>query len=97
MDVSVERLAGLYIKPDNDELVFSFICRINSGQIMLTDEADQIDWFDLNDIPENTSLRQIDRIRDVFILEQKLILINHQEAASNRSLSSDSDHVQIFS
>jgi len=65
LDVVVERLAGLYSKPENDEVVFSFVCRAVGGALCLTDEADQVAYFAVDDIPANTSRKQVERINDV--------------------------------
>jgi len=51
-------------KADKDELVFSFACRVTGGQLSLTDEADACQYFDLGDIPPNTSPKQVARIHD---------------------------------
>lgn len=65
-DVEVVKLAGVYSKPQNDEVVFSFLCKIVGGEFKYNEEADQIKYFSLDDIPENTSPRQVERIKDYF-------------------------------
>jgi 8-oxo-dGTP diphosphatase len=62
--VAIERLAGVYSKPDQAELVFSYVCTILAGIPTLTDEADQIAYFALGEIPTNTSIKQVERIHD---------------------------------
>ena len=64
LDVTVDRLAGLYSKPDQNEIVLSFLCKVVDGNITLTDEADQIVYFGIDNIPSNTSPKQVERIRD---------------------------------
>jgi hypothetical protein len=41
---------------------------------MLNDEARDIKYFALNDIPKNTSPRQVGRIQDYFSGNQELVL-----------------------
>ena len=65
-DVEVTRLAGVYSKPDDDEVVFSFECKIIGGEMTLNEEARDIKYFSLNEIPPNTSERQVERIKDLF-------------------------------
>jgi len=65
LDVTVEYLAGVYSKPESDEVVFSFVCRVVGGALRLTDEADQVAYFVIEDIPANTSRKQVERIKDV--------------------------------
>lgn len=64
LDVRVDRLAGVYSKPESNEIVFSFVCTIVGGTIIQTNEADIISYFELKDIPSNTSPKQVERIRD---------------------------------
>lgn len=64
LEVEVERLAGLYYKPEQGEVVFSFLCKIMNGEITLTEEADQIKYFKFSELPSNTSAKQVERIKD---------------------------------
>ena len=59
-------LSGVYSKPDKNEVVFSFFCRATGSAIQLTDEADQIEYYQLDRIPSNTSPKQVERIKDYF-------------------------------
>ena len=63
LDVRVERLAGVYAKPDQNEIVFSFVCQVVGGRIAVNDEADRIAYFPLEEIPSHTSPNQVERIR----------------------------------
>jgi len=65
LDVEVVRLAGVYSKPDKNEMVFSFICKILSGEMAPNDEADKIEYFDIDKLPQNISAKQVERIKDV--------------------------------
>src|SRR3989344_7059239 len=64
LHVDVERLSGVYAKPDKDEIVLSFVCKIVGGKMKATDEADRIEYFALENIPSNTSPKQVERISD---------------------------------
>lgn len=57
-------LTGVYSKPDKNEIVLSFVCQITGGEITLTDEADKIKYFEVSQIPKNTSPKQVERIKD---------------------------------
>ncbi len=65
LEVEVVRLTGIYYKPEQNEVVFSFLCKITKGEITLTDEADRIEYFEFQEIPSNSSPKQIERIKDV--------------------------------
>ncbi len=64
LDVAIERLVGIYAKVDKDELVFAFTCRLVGGQLVLSDEADQHRFFAVDQIPANTSPKNVERIHD---------------------------------
>lgn len=64
LDVEIEKLAGVYSKQGKNEVVFSFICKVIGGKITLNDEADRIEYFDLDKLPANTSPNQVQRILD---------------------------------
>lgn len=64
LDVVVERLVGVYGKENENDFVFAFVCRVVGGQLSATDEADESRFFQVADIPFNTSPKQVERIRD---------------------------------
>ena len=66
IEVEVSRLLGVYSKPDDGDLVFSFLCRRTGGEIALSDEADRIEFFRADELPPNTIPKQVERIADFF-------------------------------
>ncbi|MCW5876405.1 MAG: NUDIX domain-containing protein [Anaerolineales bacterium] len=64
LTVVVERLAGVYFKPEADEIVFSFVCQAVGGALTLNVEADRLDYFPISKLPENMSAKQVERIQD---------------------------------
>lgn len=64
LDVHVDRLAGIYHKPEKNEIVFSFVCSVTSGGLMVNDEADKMEYFVPDSLPKNTSPKQVERIQD---------------------------------
>ena len=74
LDVEVKKLIGVYSKAEKDEIVFSFECKINSGSITLSDEADKIEYFSLADLPKNTVPKQVERIKDYFKKQEDTVL-----------------------
>ena len=72
--VETERLSGVYYKPENNEIIFSFVCKIIDGEITLTDEADQINYLDVNDFPQNVSPKQKERAEDALLKKEKSVL-----------------------
>jgi ADP-ribose pyrophosphatase YjhB (NUDIX family) len=64
LDVGSMRLVGVYNKEGQNDIVFCFVCTIVGGAITLNDEADKIEYFDMDKIPKNISPRHVERIRD---------------------------------
>lgn len=73
LDAEIESLAGVYSKPDKNEIVFSFACKVIGGEITLNDEADKIEYFEIDKIPPNTSPKQVERIKDLMTNPEKTI------------------------
>ncbi|MBI2483436.1 NUDIX domain-containing protein [Candidatus Uhrbacteria bacterium] len=63
VQVVVEQWSSISFKPQNDDLVFTYICRVVGGALRTSAEADEIAYFPVDAIPENTSPRQVERIR----------------------------------
>jgi len=72
--VKVDRLAGIYHKPDKNLTVFSFVCSIVGGHLKTTNEADEIKYFHINEIPKNISQKQVERIKDALETTDKTLL-----------------------
>jgi ADP-ribose pyrophosphatase YjhB (NUDIX family) len=64
LEVEVSRLAGVYSKPEQDEIALSFVCRSLGGELTLNDEADKIEYFEVSKLPRNTVPKQVERIKD---------------------------------
>jgi len=83
LDVTIERLVGVYGKPIKDEMVFAFACRIVGGQLTVTDEADAHMFFALDHIPRNTLPKHVERIEDALRAEPQPVF-RRQMAPSAR-------------
>ena len=59
LDTKILRLSGIYNKPTKNEVVFSFVCSIESGRFKPTAEADEIKYFSLSNLPSNTVPKQV--------------------------------------
>jgi ADP-ribose pyrophosphatase YjhB (NUDIX family) len=74
LEVEVSRLAGVYSKPEQDEIVLSFVCKSVGGEITLNDEADKIGYFEISKLPPNTVPKQVERIKDAIAGQAGAIL-----------------------
>jgi ADP-ribose pyrophosphatase YjhB (NUDIX family) len=75
-DVEISELLWLYYKPEKDDLVFQFVCKITWWELILNLEANQIEYFDRKQLPSNTSPKQVERINDYFEKNKKIIMKN---------------------
>ena len=50
LEVDILKLIGVYDKPEEKDIAFSFYCNIVGGKIKLNDEADKIEYFELDDL-----------------------------------------------
>ena len=64
LEVEVKRLQGVNTKINSDDIVFSFECVVAGGKLELTEEADELRYFLLGDIPANFPPRQLERLKD---------------------------------
>ena len=85
VDAKVSRLAGIYVKPDQDDIVFSFECRIVSGEPTTSDEAQEVRYFSVDALPSNTSPKQVVRILDALQNPDTTLLLT-QTGKSSREL-----------
>lgn len=85
LEVTIDRLVGVYGKAEKDELVFSFVCRIVGGELQETDEADACRFFSLSEIPHNTSPKQIERIHDA-LKDRESPVFRRQSGPSTREM-----------
>ena len=83
LEVAVERLAGVYVKPEAGEIVFSFLCRVVGGALTPTDEADRHEYYPPERLPANTSRKQAERIADA-ISGYADVVLKEQRGPSSR-------------
>jgi 8-oxo-dGTP diphosphatase len=73
LNVEIVRLAGIYSKPDINEIIFQYVCTAIGGKLTLNDEADKIEYFAYEDIPLKTIKIHIARIKDVLENPNELV------------------------
>jgi ADP-ribose pyrophosphatase YjhB (NUDIX family) len=74
LEVEVVKLSGIYSKPLTDEVVLNFICKISGGKLITTEEADAHKFFSLQELPDNTVSKQVERIRDALSAQPEVQL-----------------------
>jgi len=73
-EAEVIKIAGVSFKPDKDNVVFTFLCKVLGGQSTLSRESDKIEYFEIDKIPKNTVIKQLERIKDVLNNPDEVIL-----------------------
>lgn len=64
VEIRTSKLMGVYTKPEQTEIVFSFVCQLGAVEINLNDEADKYAYFGIDQLPSNFSPKQVARIKD---------------------------------
>ena len=74
LEVAVERLIGVYSKPQKQEVVLLFRCAITGGTLMATEESRECRFFAPDDLPRNTLPKHRQRIEDALLDRPEAIL-----------------------
>lgn len=84
LEVEVERLVGLYSKPQKHEMVLTFEARVVGGTLEPSDEADQHLWVQPTDLQSYSVLpKHLERIQDALRAESAAI-VKDQRSPSTR-------------
>jgi 8-oxo-dGTP diphosphatase len=79
--VEVERLVGVYSKPQKQEVVLTFLCQVTGGQLTATEESRECRFFLPADMPVNTLPKHRQRVEDA-LLNQPQAIIRDQRSSS---------------
>jgi 8-oxo-dGTP diphosphatase len=74
LQVEVERLVGVYSKPQKAELVLSFSCKVTGGTAQATEEARACRYFAPENLPANTLPKHRQRVEDALLKRPEAIL-----------------------
>jgi ADP-ribose pyrophosphatase YjhB (NUDIX family) len=88
LEVEVERLVGVYSKPQKQEVVLTFRCNVLAGTPQPTEEMRESRYFRPDALPENTLPKHRQRIEDA-LLNQCAAIIRAQltSTAEDQGLS----------
>jgi ADP-ribose pyrophosphatase YjhB (NUDIX family) len=81
LEVEVERLVGVYSKPQKQEVVLTFRCHITGGTLQPTEETSESRFFPPDAIPANTLPKHRQRIEDA-LLNQCAAIIRAQRSST---------------
>jgi len=74
LEVKVERLVGVYSKPQKQEVVLTFICQVNGGTLQSTEETRESRYFAPDALPINILPKHRQRIQDALLNQQGAII-----------------------
>jgi 8-oxo-dGTP diphosphatase len=74
LEVQVERLVGIYSKPQKQEVVLTFRCKVIGGALQATEESRACAYFSPDALPRNTLPKHRERILDALLNQQPAIL-----------------------
>jgi 8-oxo-dGTP diphosphatase len=66
VEVRVGRLAGVYSKPQKQEVVLTFLCHVEGGALTETEEIVECRYFPPDALPANTLPKHAERVRDAW-------------------------------
>jgi 8-oxo-dGTP diphosphatase len=81
LDVAVEYLVGVYSKPQKQEVVLTFRCRVIGGELSATEESRECRFFPPNALPENTLPKHRQRVEDA-LLNQSHAIVRDQRSST---------------
>ena len=74
LEVKVERLIGVYSKPQKQEVVLTFRCQVIGGTLQSTEETRESRFFMPDALPGNTLPKHRQRIEDALLNQQSAII-----------------------
>ena len=74
LEVEVEQLAGVYSKPQKQEVVLTFRCRTIGGMLQPTEEVRENRYFAPGALPSNTLPKHRQRIEDALLNQQSAVI-----------------------
>jgi 8-oxo-dGTP diphosphatase len=74
LQVQVERLVGIYSKPQKQEVVLTFRCKVIGGELRATEESRACRYFSPIALPPNTLPKHQERVADALLNQQTALL-----------------------
>ena len=89
LEVTVDRLVGVYSKPQKQEVVLTFHCRRMGGTLTETEESRACRYFAPHELPSNTLPKHRQRVEDALLNQPQAIIRNQlTSTAEDQQLSS---------
>jgi ADP-ribose pyrophosphatase YjhB (NUDIX family) len=82
LNVEIERLVGVYSKPQKHEVVLTFQCRVTAGTPHATEESRACRFFPPDTLPTNTLPKHRQRIEDALLKEPQALLRDQRSTSA---------------
>lgn len=82
LDVAIDRLVGVYSKPQKQEVVLTFLCHVTGGTLTATEESRDCCFFPIDELPENTLPKHRQRIEDALLNRPSAILRDQRSSTA---------------
>ena len=83
LEVEIERLVGVYSKPQKHEVVLTFSCHAIGGTPQETEETRECRYFAPDNLPSNTLPKHRQRVEDA-LLNQASAILRAQRTSSSQ-------------
>ena len=76
VEIAIERLVGVYSKPQKREVVLTFLCHLAdpTAQPGVSDEISEVGWYTANALPEQTLPKHRQRVEDAALGQEAAIV-----------------------
>ena len=74
LEVGVDHLVGVYSKPQKQEVVLTFVCRVLGGTLTSTEESRECRYFSPDALPTNTLPKHKQRVMDTLLNSRYAVL-----------------------
>lgn len=74
LGVEVDHLVGVYSKPQKQEVVLTFLCRVTGGTLTSTEESQECRYFTPEAMPANTLPKHRQRVVDALLNQPHAVL-----------------------
>ena len=81
LEVEVDHLVGVYSKPQKQEIVLTFVCRVLGGTLTATEESRECRYFSPDAMPANTLPKHRQRVMDT-LLDARYAVLRAQRSPS---------------
>ena len=87
LEVEIERLVGVYSKPQKQEVVLTFHCHVTGGTPRETEETRECRYFPPDNLPSNTLPKHRQRVEDALLNQASAILrVQRTSSAEDQQL-----------